>query len=491
MKLLFLLFLIHTTFQKNILVYYSATTHSHFTFPSELAIELSKNHQVHIVVESKFHSWISGHQNITYYDTNPQTKKFVGILNEAIQPENNVKFLGTMMKIFSEAYIVTHEELQEFIAKIQPDLIIADELVFSVQDLSIQKNIPCVLLSSSSVFPSGLNDEIFLPGTGEPLFLSKMNYFERLKKFFFPLKAIFTIFEDVSKLKAIREGYGHIVDLDPFKGQNRFPFLSQSWIPFFYSTKLSPLIKYTGGTLRRESLEIEENLKKWLDGKKNVIYISFGSHAFLSEKNLKEILNGCLSSNYVLISIRKDAQKKGNFRIQDLSVEFQSKIRIEEWVNQQGVLSHPSIGLFVSHCGYQSILESTEANVPILGVPFFADQLLNSFRIEELGMGFRVNPFDGKLNREEISKKVENILRNKTMKGNIMRLNEIRKSYGGVKTGVEFVEFILKFGTKDFQLVETEMNPLVVKGLDVYFTLVAMFLLPIYLLFKLLLKFVH
>jgi hypothetical protein len=331
LPLLLFIFFIQTTLQKNILMYFSATTHSHFTYPSELAIELSKIHKVHMIVESKFHSWISGNQNISYYDTNPEMKKFLGIINEAIKPENNVKFLGTMMNVFAESYIITHEELKEFIHKIQPDLIIGDELGFSAQDLSIQKNIPCVLLSSSSVFPSGLNDEIFLPGTGEPLFLANMNYFERLKKFIFPFKAIFTIFNDVSKLKNIRESYGHYVDLDPFKGQNRFPFLSQSWIPFIYSTKLSPLIKYTGGTVRRESLKIEENLKRWLDGKKNVIYISFGSHAFLSEKELKEILIGCITSNHVLISIRKDAQKKANFRIEDLSLEFQNKIRIEEW----------------------------------------------------------------------------------------------------------------------------------------------------------------
>ncbi|CDP05662.1 unnamed protein product [Coffea canephora] len=56
--------------------------------------------------------------------------------------------------------------------------------------------------------------------------------------------------------------------------------------------------------------------------------------------------------------------------------------KIVRWVPQLAVLSHPAMGGFVSHCGWNSILESIWCGMPIATWPLFAEQQLHAFQLK-------------------------------------------------------------------------------------------------------------
>lgn len=106
--------------------------------------------------------------------------------------------------------------------------------------------------------------------------------------------------------------------------------------------------------------------------------------------------------------------------------------KIIGWAPQVTILSHPSIGGFLSHCGWNSILESVHFGVPIAAWPLYAEQQMNAFLlVKELGLGVEIKmdyyvDFEGKNNKVDIvsAQEIENGLLKLMVKS---EKNEVRK----------------------------------------------------------------
>ncbi|KAL2511945.1 UDP-glycosyltransferase 85A1 [Abeliophyllum distichum] len=164
-------------------------------------------------------------------------------------------------------------------------------------------------------------------------------------------------------------------------------------------------LKFMGGNLWKEESECIE----WLNSKKpnSVVYVNFGSITVLTPQQLVEFAWGIANSkkNFFWI-IRSDSIVGDSANLPSAFVE-ETKERglIARWCPQEQVLNHPSIGVFLMHCGWNSTIESMCCGVPLICWPFFADQFINCrFACTEWGVGLEI---DNNVNRNE----VENIVR--------------------------------------------------------------------------------
>nr|GEX25133.1 UDP-glycosyltransferase 90A1-like [Tanacetum cinerariifolium] len=161
----------------------------------------------------------------------------------------------------------------------------------------------------------------------------------------------------------------------------------------------------------------------WLDKKlemgSSVLYVAFGSQAEISQEQIEEIKLGLERSevSFLWVVRKRDKEVHPNPLFED---GFEERVKekgivVQEWVNQRDILEHEIVKGFVSHCGWNSVLESICAGVPILAWPLSAEQPLNAkFVVDEIKIGVRVETCDGNVNGfvkcEGLEKKVKELM---------------------------------------------------------------------------------
>jgi len=101
------------------------------------------------------------------------------------------------------------------------------------------------------------------------------------------------------------------------------------------------------------------------------------------------------------------------------------------WGPQVDILSHPSVGGFLSHCGWNSTLESILNGVPMIAWPLYAEQRQNATLLaEEIGVAIRPKELPSKkiVGREEIEKLVRMIIAEKEGHQMRARVKELKSS---------------------------------------------------------------
>lgn len=171
----------------------------------------------------------------------------------------------------------------------------------------------------------------------------------------------------------------------------------------------------------------DAELMEWLGQKDehSSVFVSFGSEYFLKKEDIEEIAYGLELSNANFIWIVRFA-KGEEMKVEEVlprgfieRVGERCKI-VEKWAPQAKILRHPSIGGFVSHCGWNSLKESIDFGVPIIGMPMHLDQPMNAKLVVELGVGVEVTrDGDGRLRREEIGSVIKDVVFGET--GEVLR----------------------------------------------------------------------
>lgn len=178
----------------------------------------------------------------------------------------------------------------------------------------------------------------------------------------------------------------------------------------------------------------------------SVVFLCFGSMGSFDEEQVKEMAIAIeRSGQRFLWSLRRPPPKEKIEYPEEYEnpeevlpegfLERTTSIgKVIGWAPQTAVLSHPSVGGFVSHCGWNSTLESIWYGVPIAAWPVYAEQQLNAFQlVVELGIAaeiridYRSNMRPGGREMFVTAEEIESGIRR------LMSDGEIRKKVKGMK----------------------------------------------------------
>uniref|UniRef100_A0A7N0VJK5 Glycosyltransferase n=1 Tax=Kalanchoe fedtschenkoi TaxID=63787 RepID=A0A7N0VJK5_KALFE len=154
------------------------------------------------------------------------------------------------------------------------------------------------------------------------------------------------------------------------------------------------------------SFDVNECLK-WLDlhvepaaGSGSVIYVCLGSLCNLTPGQMLELGLGLEASERPFVWVIRSGAggASGSKKLKELMLEngFEERVKTKGlvvwgWAPQVLLLSHPAVGGFLTHCGWNSSMEGITAGLPMLTWPLFADQFLNEkLLVDVLRVGVRI-----------------------------------------------------------------------------------------------------
>jgi UDP:flavonoid glycosyltransferase YjiC (YdhE family) len=178
-------------------------------------------------------------------------------------------------------------------------------------------------------------------------------------------------------------------------------------------------------------LEEDTSCLAWLDKQscKSVIYVSWGSVAFMDIKELTEMAWGLANSDQPFLWVVRPGLVQGAEWIEVLPKEIKENIGkkgyIVKWAPQKKVLAHGAVGGFLSHCGWNSTLESICEGIPMICQPCFGDQKVNARYISQV---WRIGlELEGDLKRDEIDRVIKKLIvdeEGEAMRENAKKLKE-------------------------------------------------------------------
>jgi len=187
-----------------------------------------------------------------------------------------------------------------------------------------------------------------------------------------------------------------------------------------------------------EELGKEEEWLNWLNSKQNesVLYVCFGSLVRFPHAQLVEIAHGLENSghNFIWVIKKDDKDEDGEGFLQEFEERLKESKKgyiIWNWASQLLILDHPATGGIVTHCGWNSILESVNSGLPMITWPVFAEQFFNEkLLVDVLKIGVPVGAKENNLwvniNVEKVVRREEIVKAVKILMGSDQESKEMR-----------------------------------------------------------------
>nr|BAD89043.1 putative glycosyltransferase [Solanum aculeatissimum] len=314
-------------------------------------------------------------------------------------------------KVFYATYLL-QKPMEDKIREIHPDCIFSDMYFPWTVDIALELNIPRLLFNQSSYMYNSIlhklrfykphksktttsNDDISVPGLPDKIEFKLTQLTDDLIK---PEDEKNAFDELLDRTRESEDrSYGIVHDT--------FYELEPAYADYYQKVKktkcwqIGPISHFSSTLLRRRKELVnavdESNscaISEWLNEQKHksVLYISFGSVVKFPDAQLTEIAKALEASSIPFIwVVRKDQSAETTWLPKENKLKKKGLI-IRGWAPQVTILDHSAVGGFMTHCGWNSILESITAGVPLVTWPVFAEQFYNEKLVEVMGLGVKV-----------------------------------------------------------------------------------------------------
>ncbi|KAK7386197.1 hypothetical protein VNO78_26236 [Psophocarpus tetragonolobus] len=356
-------------------------------------------------------------------------------------PENaeaTVDIPHHIIPYLKKAFDGLQHPLTTFLERSKPDWIICDFAAYWLPPISSKLGISCIFFSIFSASSMSLFFNNLTGNISESLEkkASLNMHFETNES---GVSDVFRLFEVMNGVKALAPRSCKEIEGEPFKlleSQNRKRLIPVGLLP--------PSLQFSEGSKDHNW----ETILNWLDKqeKGSVIYVAFGSEVTLSDEELTEIAMGLELSGFPFFWVLRK-QNTSHGESQGL-VENQSKKGMvwTTWAPQLRILAHSSVGGFLTHCGWSSVIESLLVGCPLVMLPFQNEQFLIAGLMKEKGVGIQVprNEPEGMFTRDSVSNALRSVMSLEEGKTYRSQAKEMSKIIGDKELHQKYLdEFVL------------------------------------------------
>ncbi|PIC26025.1 hypothetical protein B9Z55_018731 [Caenorhabditis nigoni] len=225
-------------------------------------------------------------------------------------------------------------------------------------------------------------------------------------------------------------------------------FLATDEIIDFSAPTLPNLVNIGGLGVDDDTTEMEPVFEAEMrKGEKGVIFFSLGTIANTStiDKKVMESFLGIVKKfpDYHFLIRADKYDKNTKERAKGISNVF-----VSDWLPQPAILHHPRLRTFITHAGYNGLVEAARAGVPLITIPFMFDQNLNSRAIEKKEWGIRSDKKKLLNDPDSFEADLREMLNNPSYTKNAHRIRDLIKSkpLGARDRFIKTTEWVIQNG---------------------------------------------
>ncbi|KAI3976830.1 hypothetical protein MKX01_008688 [Papaver californicum] len=142
-----------------------------------------------------------------------------------------------------------------------------------------------------------------------------------------------------------------------------------------------------------------DDIISWLDTRPDTsgVHVCFGSQVVLCNKQMEGLASGLESSGVRFLRCVKEpttGHVNGKYSVVPAGFEDRTAgkgMLLRGWAPQLPILKHRSVGSFMTHCGWNSVLEGLTSGVVMLAWPMRAEQFVNAtLLVDQVKVAVRV-----------------------------------------------------------------------------------------------------